>query len=150
MGVHIMASNYLAKGLKRSTLTVALGLCFAGAVQAQSTTGGVNGTVAAGSTVTISNNSGFSRTVTADASGHYAANQLPVGTYTVTSGADKRTIVVTVGSTANVSFVGGDATNLGVVTVVGSNVPSIDVTATDTSTVITAEELKRLPMPRSA
>jgi len=145
-----MASNYLAKGLKRSTLTVALGLCFAGAVQAQSTTGGVNGTVAAGSTVTISNNSGFSRTVTADASGHYAANQLPVGTYTVTSGADKLTIVVTVGSTANVSFVGGDATNLGVVTVVGSNVPSIDVTATDTRTVITAEELKRLPMPRSA
>ena len=145
-----MASNYLAKGLKRSTLTVALGLCFAGAVQAQSTTGGVNGTVAAGSTVTISNNSGFSRTVTADASGHYAANQLPVGTYTVTSGADKRTIVVTVGSSANVSFVGADATNLGVVTVVGSNVPSIDVTATDTRTVITAEELKRLPMPRSA
>lgn len=144
-----MASNYLAKGLKRSTLTVALGLCFAGAVQAQSTTGGVNGTVAAGSTVTISNNSGFTRTVTADASGHYAASQLPVGTYTVTSGADKRTIVVTVGSTANVSF-GGDATNLGVVTVVGSNVPSIDVTATDTRTVITAEELKRLPMPRSA
>lgn len=144
-----MASNYLAKGLKRSTLTVALGLCFAGAVQAQSTTGGVSGTVPAGSTVTISNNSGFSRTVTADASGHYAANQLPVGTYTVTSGADKRTIVVTVGSTANVSF-GGDATNLGVVTVVGSNVPAIDVTATDTRTVITAEELKRLPMPRSA
>jgi outer membrane receptor protein involved in Fe transport len=144
-----MASNYLAKGLKRSTLTVALGLCFAGAVQAQSTTGGVSGTVPAGSTVTISNNSGFSRTVTADESGHYAASQLPVGTYTVTSGADKRTIVVTVGSTANVSF-GGDATNLGVVTVVGSNVPSIDVTATDTRTVITSEELKRLPMPRSA
>jgi outer membrane receptor protein involved in Fe transport len=144
-----MASNYLAKGLKRSTLTVALGLCFAGAVQAQSTTGNITGTVPAGSTVTISNNSGLTRTVTADANGRYTANQLPVGQYTVKSGADTRTIVVTVGSSANVSF-GGDATNLGVVTVVGSNVPSIDVTATDTRTVITAEELKRLPMPRSA
>lgn len=144
-----MASNYLAKGLKRSTLTVALGLCFAGAVQAQSTTGNITGTVPAGSTVTISNNSGLSRTVTADANGRYVANQLPVGQYTVKSGSDTRTIVVTVGSSANVSF-GGDATNLGVVTVVGSNVPSIDVTATDTRTVITAEELKRLPMPRSA
>jgi outer membrane receptor protein involved in Fe transport len=143
-----MASNYLAKGLKRSTLTVALGLCFAGAVQAQSTTGNITGTVPAGSTVTVSNNSGLTRTITADANGRYVATQLPVGTYTVKSGSDSRTIVVTVGQSANVSF--GDATNLGVVTVVGSNVPSIDVTTTDTRTVITAEELKRLPMPRSA
>lgn len=143
-----MASNYLAKGLKRSTLTVALGLCFAGAVQAQSTTGNITGTVPAGSTVTVSNNSGLTRTFTADANGRYTATQLPVGTYTVKSGSDSRTIVVTVGQSANVSF--GDATNLGVVTVVGSNVPSIDVTTTDTRTVITAEELRRLPMPRSA
>jgi len=144
-----MTSNYLAKGLKRSTLTVALGLCFAGAVQAQSTTGNITGTVAPGAAVTVTNNSGLTRTVTADATGRYTATQLPVGTYTVTSGSDQRTIVVTVGSSANVSF-GGDATNLGVVTVVGSNVPAIDVTATDTRTVITSEELKRLPMPRSA
>ena len=43
MGVKKMASNYLAKGLKRSALTVALGLCFAGGVQAQSTIGSING-----------------------------------------------------------------------------------------------------------
>jgi outer membrane receptor protein involved in Fe transport len=143
-----MASNYLAKGLKRSTLTVALGLCVAGGVQAQSTTGSVFGQAPAGSTVTLTNNSGFTRTVTADADGRYAASQLPVGQYTVTSGGEQRQITVVVGSGANVSF--GGATNLGAVTVVGSNVPSIDVTATDTRTVITAEELKRLPMPRSA
>ncbi|MGN6112879.1 MAG: TonB-dependent receptor [Luteimonas sp.] len=143
-----MASNYLAKGLKRSTLTVALGLCVAGGVQAQSTTGSVFGQAPAGSTVTITNNSGFSRTVTVDADGRYSASQLPVGNYTVTSGGEQRQITVVVGSGSNVSF--GGATNLGAVTVVGSNVPSIDVTATDTRTVITAEELKRLPMPRSA
>lgn len=143
-----MASNYLAKGLKRSTLTVALGLCVAGGVQAQSTTGSVFGQAPAGSTVTITNNSGLTRTVTADADGRYAASNLPVGQYTVTSGGEQRQITVVVGSSANVSF--GGATNLGAVTVVGSAVPSIDVTATDTRTVITAEELRRLPMPRSA
>lgn len=144
-----MASNNLAKGLKRSALTVALGLCFAGGVQAQSTTGSIYGTAPAGTTVVISNNSGISRTVTADANGRYTANQLPVGDYTVTAGGAKRQVVVTVGSGADVSF-GDSATNLGVVTVLGSRMPSIDVTTTDTRTVITAEELKRLPIARSA
>jgi len=143
-----MASNYLAKGLKRSTLTVALGLCVAGGVQAQSTTGSVFGQAPAGSTVTISNNSGFTRTVTADADGRYTASNLPVCQYTVTSGGEQRQITVVLGNGSNVSF--GGATNRGAVTVVGSNVPSIDGTATYTRTVITAEELRRLPMPRSA
>ena len=43
MGVYTMASNYFAKGLKRSALTVALGMCFVGGVQAQSTTGSIYG-----------------------------------------------------------------------------------------------------------
>jgi len=144
-----MASNYLAKGLKRSALTVALGLCFAGGVQAQSTTGAIYGTVPAGSTVTIQNNSGLTRTVTADANGRYAAGNLPVGNYIVTSGENKRELVVTVGSNSNVSF-GGAATTLEAVTVTASGVPTIDVAATDTRTIITAEELRRIPMPRSA
>lgn len=144
-----MASNYLAKGLKRSTLTVALGLCFAGAVQAQSTSGSIYGMVPAGSTVTITNNSGFSRTVTADASGRYNASNLPVGNYTVTSGDNKRDITVTVGSGSNVSFT-GDATTLGAVTVVGSGVSPIDVSTVSTSTVLTSQDLARLPLTRSA
>lgn len=144
-----MASNYLAKGLQRSALTVALGLCFAGAVQAQSTTGGVNGSAPAGSTITISNDSGLTRTVTADADGRYNASNLPVGNYTVTSGGNKRQVVVTVGSSANVSF-GGDATTLGTVTVTGASVMPIDITALDTRSVLTAQQLERLPLARSA
>ena len=73
-----MASNYLAKGLKRSALTVALGLCFAGGVQAQSTTGSINGDAGAGATVTVQNQSGLTRTATADASGRYNIGSLPV------------------------------------------------------------------------
>jgi outer membrane receptor for ferrienterochelin and colicin len=146
-----MASNYLAKGLKRSALTVALGLCFAGGVQAQSTTGGISGSAPAGSTVTISNNSGISRDIKVDANGRYSANNLPVGNYTVKSGANKRDLVVTVGSTANVSFGDGTGTaTLGTVTVSGTNVRPIDVTSVDTRSIVTAAELQRLPLARSA
>ena len=146
-----MASNYLAKGLKRSALTVALGLCFAGGVQAQSTSGAISGTVPAGSTVTISNNSGLTRTVTADANGRYSASNLPVGNYTVTSAdGSKREVVVTVGSNSNVSFGSGDATTLGTVTVTGATIASIDTSATDTRSVLTAQQIERLPLARSA
>ncbi len=144
-----MASNYLAKGLKRSALTVALGLCFAGGVQAQSTSGAISGSVPAGSTVTISNNSGLTRTITADANGRYSASNLPVGAYTVVSGDSKREVVVTVGSNTNVSF-GGDTTTLGTVTVTGATIASIDTSAVDTRSVLTAEQIERLPLARSA
>lgn len=143
-------SHYLSKGIKRTALSVALGMCFAGAVQAQSTTGSIYGTVPAGSTVTITNTSGLTRTITADASGRYNASSLPIGTYTVTSsGGDKREIVVTVGSSTNVSF-GGGATTLDTVTVTGANVSPIDVTTVSTSTVLTSEQLTRLPLTRTA
>lgn len=144
-----MASNYLAKGLKRSALTVALGLCFAGGVQAQSTTGGINGSAPAGSTVTVTNNSGFTRTVTVDANGRFNINNLPVGNYTVTSGSEKREVVVTVGSSAAASF-GGAATTLGTVTVTGTTIAPIDTTTLDTRSVVTAQQLQRLPLARSA
>ncbi len=149
-GYNKMASNYLAKGLKQSALTVALGLCFAGGVQAQSTTGSITGSAPAGSTVTISNNSGLTRTITADANGRYNASSLPVGTYTVVSGDTKREVVVTVGSSASVSFGGGDATTLGTVTVTGNTINPIDTSTTDTRSVLTAAQLERLPLARSA
>ncbi len=148
-----MASNYLAKGLKRSALTVALGLCFAGGVQAQSTTGGIYGTAPAGSTVTIANTSGLTRTLTVDANGRYNASSLPIGTYTVTSGDQKREIVVAVGSSNNVSFgaPGGDnTTTLGTVTVTAAGVSPIDVGTVSTSTVMTSAQLTRLPLARTA
>ncbi len=144
-----MASNYLTKGLKRSALTVALGLCFAGGVQAQSTTGGIYGSAPAGSTVTVSNNRGLTRTLTADANGRYTATNLPVGNYVVKAGDATREVVVTVGTNSNISFV-DDTTTLESINVFGSSAPPIDVSATDTRTILTMEQLRRLPMPRSA
>lgn len=149
-------SNYLSKGVRRTALSIALGMCVAGGVQAQATSGGITGTVAGGegSTIVITNNSGFSRTVTADASGRYSLSSLPVGEYTVTAQrggqtVGTRNVTVIVGRSADVSF-GGDATTLEAITVTGSNVPVVDVTALDTRTVITAEQLERMPIARSA
>lgn len=144
------SNNYLAKSLKRSALTVALGLCFAGGVHAQSTTGGIIGSAPAGSTITITNNSGLTRTITADADGRYAAGNLPIGAYRVTAGGSARDVTVTLGGNANVSFVGDGTTTLGTVTVTASSTPKIDVSSVTTSTILTSEELKRIPIARSA
>jgi len=159
-GFNYMASNYIAKGLKRSALTVALGLCFVGGVQAQSTQGSIYGTIPGGegATVVVSNNSGMSRTVVVDADGDYQIGSLPVGQYTVTATRNgavvgTRSITVRAGTGADVSFgtaTAGDATTLGTVTVTAENVPQIDITAVDSSSVLTAEQLERLPIAHDA
>lgn len=141
-----MTSNKLAKGLKRSALTVALGLCFAGGVQAQSTTGSIFGKAEAGQTITIVSQTGQTRTVTADASGNFNVVSLPAGAYKVTSGGSSRDVVVRVGSGAQVDFAG--ATNLDTVVVVGSTAVDIDISQTDTRTVFTAEDLAKYAVPR--
>ena len=159
-GFNYMASNYLAKGLKRSALTVALGLCFVGGVQAQSTQGSIYGTIPGGegATVVVSNNSGLSRTVAVDAEGDYQIGSLPVGQYTVTATrggqvVGTRTITVRAGTGADVSFggtAGGGATTLGTVTVSADSVPQIDITSVDSSSVLTAQQLERLPVAHDA
>lgn len=147
----------ISNATKRTALSIALGMCVAGGVHAQSTSGGINGTVAGGgdSAVVISNNSGFSRTVTTDAAGRYNISSLPIGEYTVTAQRNGQTVgtrhvSVIVGRSTDVSFGGDAATTLEVVTVTGTNVPAIDVTALDTRTVITSEQLQRLPVDRTA
>src|SRR5688500_16286277 len=59
---YTMVSRQFKKHLKRSALTVALGLCVASGVHAQSTTGSIYGTVPGdgNASIVISNNSGFS------------------------------------------------------------------------------------------
>ena len=148
-----MASNYHAKGLKRSALTVALGLCFVGGVQAQTNTGGaVAGHATAGDTITISNSAtGYSRTVTVGSDGNYRFSQVPSGQYQLSrNGGSPRAVNVNVGVSANVDF-GGDATTLDTVTVVGSGaVNPIDVSSVESTTILTAEQINKIPVPRNA
>ena len=143
-----MASNYLSKGLKRSALTVALGLCFAGGIQAQSTSGSIFGKAAPGQAITIVSDTGLTRNVTADANGKYSVAALPAGHYKVTSGSDSRDITVLVAGGAQVDFVSGDATTLGAVVVSGSRLQSVDVSQTDSRTVFTAQQLQQIAVPQ--
>lgn len=150
-----MASNYFAKGLKRSALTVALGLCFVGGVQAQTNTAGaVSGSAASGDTITITSPStGFSRTITVGADGGYRFAQLPSGTYQVSrNGGAPRTVNVNVGTSSNVDFVtsAGDAQTLDTVTVVGTGaVNPIDVSSVESTTILTSEQVAKIPVPRN-
>ena len=147
-----MASNYLAKGLKRSALTVALGLSFVGGVQAQTNTAGaVTGRAVAGDTITITNPStGFNRTITVDSSGSYRFSQLPTGQYQISrNGAAPRSVTVNVGSAATVDFASGDATTLDTVTVVGAGaINPIDVSSVESTTILTAEQINKIPVAR--
>lgn len=145
-----MASRSITKGLRRSALTVALGLCFVGGVQAQTNVAGaVAGRASAGDTITITNPAtGFSRTITVDSSGSYRFSQLPTGQYQVSrNGADARNVVVNVGGATNVDF--SAAARLDTVEVVGGGVINpIDVSSVESSTIMTAAQIARLPVAR--
>ena len=139
-----MASKSITKGLKRTALSVALGMCFAGSVYAQSnSTGSIAGTTAAGGTVVVENAAtGFRREVTANADGSYRVGSLATGTYTVTADGKTRTVNVTIGGTAE------GTTTLGVVSVQGSAINAIDVASVESTTILTAEQVAKIPVPR--
>lgn len=145
-----MASKIISKGLKRTALSVALGMCFTGSIYAQSnTTGNIAGQAASGDTVIVDNAAtGFHREVSVGADGNYRVSALQPGTYTVTvKRADgtmgaARTVTVNVGTTAT-------ATTLGTVTVQGGGVINpIDVSSVESSTIMTEAQIDRLPVAR--
>lgn len=155
-------SNHHLTALKRSALALALGVCFAGGVSAQSNiTGSIFGQApgAAGGTIIVQSlDSGMTRTMQVDADGRYRIASLPNGRYRVTLQKDgqpvsvRENVSVSIASGTEVSFgsTGGDGTKtLEAVTVVGGAIPVIDVSQTDTRTVITAEQLSKIAIGRS-
>jgi hypothetical protein len=149
-------------GRTRLSLLVAMGLA-SGAAMAQSTTGSIFGQVPAGlgDSVSIQGGNGLHREVPVDSRGRYAASQLPLGEYTVTLRRGSETVQtrdhvnLRVNAATEVSFAApaasaAEAKNLAGVTVSASAIPPIDVTAVDSRTVITAEQLRKLPLDYSA
>ncbi|WDS38032.1 TonB-dependent receptor [Pseudoxanthomonas sp.] len=136
-------------------LALALGL-LAGNASAQSTTGAISGQAPAGATtVLVRSDTGLAREVQVDARGRYQVSQLPLGTYTVTARRDgsdvdsRNDVSLTVGANTDVSF--GAVVQVGGVHVTADRAAAaIDVSSVDSRTVITAEELQRLPLGRSA
>ncbi len=148
--------------LRKSAISIAMGLCLSSLAIApafaQSTTGAVAGRAGSGDQVTLTNAAtGASRTVTASADGSYRLAQLPVGDYTLQlkrGGQDvgqALTVSVGLGGTTTVNLGDdGGLTNLEAVQVRGSRVINrVDVQSTETSTNITREELARLPVDQS-
>ncbi|HET7662616.1 MAG TPA: TonB-dependent receptor [Rhodanobacteraceae bacterium] len=148
---------------RRSTLAMALalGLGVSGFAFAQATTGTIFGSApaAAGETVTVSSNNGVVRTVSVTADGSYTVANLPLGVYTVTLKKDgsvvgqHNNITIHVGAGSQVNFASASAQNaqqLGAVQVTANAMPAIDVTSVSSSTVITAQQLQKLPVGHSA
>jgi hypothetical protein len=130
---------------------VALGLCFAGGVHAQSSVGNIFGETTANATVKIENlDNGATREITADSTGRFTFPQLSPGRYRVTTPSGTRDVQVKVGTGTQVTFAApGAASELGAVTVVGSaGFNPIDVSSVESTTVFTAEQIDELPVSR--
>ena len=146
-------------------LAIAVGFGLSGQVLAQATTGAVFGTapVATGETVrVVSTSTGLTREVAVGSDGRFGANQLPVGTYTVSLLQNGKVVAthdnvqVSVSGGTSVPFAASEvgssvnAQNLAAVTVSANKLPPIDVSSTRQTQVITAEQLKSLPLAHSA
>jgi hypothetical protein len=147
-------------------MAVAMGFGLSGQVLAQATTGSVFGTapVAAGESVrVVSSSTGLTREVPVGSDGRFGANQLPIGNYTVSllqNGkvvATHNNVQVSVSGGTSVPFTASEASggsvnaqNLSTVTVSANKLPPIDVSSTRQTQVITAEQLKSLPLAHSA
>jgi hypothetical protein len=154
--------NVGTHALRRTSLAIGLGLCLVGtgAIAQSNASGAIFGatTAAPGQTIHIVNKgSGLTRDVPVDSSGRYRASSLPTGTYTVSLQKDGKTVstrdnvAVNIAGGADVSFAASaqNAQNLEGVSVVASALPSIDVSAVDSTTVLTAEQLAKIPLARS-
>ncbi|MEZ2416931.1 TonB-dependent receptor domain-containing protein [Luteibacter sp. RCC_6_2] len=151
-----------ASALRRSALALALavGLGGTGAVLAQSTTGSIFGQATPGSTVQVSGSTGVTREAPVGQDGRYRLGNLPLGSYTVNVMQNgqvvdsRKNVGLTVGAGTEVSFAGAataaGAQSLDSVTVTANSLPPIDVSATDSRTVVTSEQLARLPLGRNA
>jgi hypothetical protein len=148
--------------LQRSALSLALGICFSPTLYAQSnTSGAIFGQAGAGSTVQIQNPAtGFSRSITVGNDGAYRFSALPTGSYNVTyTGTDGATatregVNVNVGTGTPVNFTAGRgeaASTLDTVQVrATSAVNPIDVSSVESTTILTAEQIAKIPVARDA
>ncbi|WP_250628678.1 TonB-dependent receptor [Pinirhizobacter soli] len=156
---------YRHSALVRRSLSIAVVAALAAGTSttalAQATTGTIYGDApaAANETVLIESSSGVSRTVQVDERGRYSAGSLPLGTYSVTLLRDgatvdsRKNVTLTLGGGTQVSFSpasSSSTTNLSSVEVTANALPAIDVTQVDSRTTITADQLARLPLQRSA
>ncbi len=154
----------LARHRRRLVLATAIAVAIggAGSAAAQSNaTGSIFGSATPGDVVHIENtDTGLRRDITVDASGRYRANSMPIGNYTVSlmhNGAvvdSHKNVSTQIAQGTEVSFAAATAsaspTDLGGVQVTANALPSIDVSSVDSRTVLTADQLNKLPIARTS
>ncbi|MGN6236130.1 TonB-dependent receptor [Dyella sp.] len=143
----------------KTALSIALGLGLMAAfpaAQAANNDGSVSGHTRAGAVVTVTNpETGLTRTVTADGNGNYRFAFLPVGRYTISASQDgqavapARNVTVALGTTTSVNLGSVEATDLSTISVTGSVLPVIDVSSTESATIVSRAELARLPVDQN-
>ena len=153
-----MASKHLKKGLQRSALSVALGVCLVSGVYAQSNANGsLFGRADAGSTVIIEDAStGVHREITVQADGTYRASSLPIGNYRVVmkradgteSVVENARVSVGTGTPVNFAAAGVD-TALGTIVVSGDAINPIDVSSVESNTIMTEAKIDSVPVQRT-
>lgn len=156
-----MTSAELRRRPRPTALALGLALSLAGsAALAQSNASGVIfGHAEPGTTVQVQNvDTGQTRTIAPGTDGSYRASALPIGRYRVVLQRDGQVLAsrdnvrVAVNTGTDVSFAAAgaaNAQNLGVISVTANALPAIDVSAVDSRTVLTAEELRKVPVQRS-
>ena len=165
--VHEKAGSTAGRtGFRRTMLAMGLLVALgANTVNAQSTTSSIFGRVPVqpGETVVIRNTTGLTRTVGVDSQGRYSAAQLPIGMYSVTLIREGKVVqtrdnvLLQVGVGADISFSEAsaeagavNAKQLSAVSVTADKLPPIDVKSVDSRTVLTADQLAKLPLAHSA
>jgi hypothetical protein len=157
-------SRTAAPPRRKLTLAVAFAVAAAasgGAFAQSNATGSIFGSATPGDVVHIENtDTGLRRDITVDSSGRYRANSLPIGVYDVTlmhngTAVDTHKKVQTqISQSTDVSFAAtataGNATELGSVQVTANSLPSIDVSSVDSRTVLSADQLSKLPIARTS
>ena len=147
--------------LRRTVLCMALGLGLASmavpAAFAGNNDGSVVGHAQPGAVITAVNPAtGLTRTITADERGNYRFPFLPVGDYTLSASKDgqplgqPRTVTVSLGNATTLDLAATpNATELSTINVVGTGLPVIDVTSTESATNVSRAELVRLPVDQN-
>ena len=149
-------------GYRKIVLSIALALGMdGGTALAQSTSGSIYGTADADAEVTATNEgNGATRSITVGKSGSYQFNALLPGKYQVKLTENGKTttqeVVVLAGQGANVNLAatvaanaGANPKNLDTISVSANSMANIDVSSVQTNTVVTAEQMKSLPIPRN-
>ncbi|MEP7186755.1 MAG: carboxypeptidase regulatory-like domain-containing protein [Rhodanobacter sp.] len=149
-----------SRNFRKTVLCAALGLCLsslaAPAAFASNTDGSVTGHTQPGAMVTMVNPAtGLSRTITADADGAYRFAFLPIGQYTLSANnngqpiGQPHAVTVSIGTTTTADVGAVNATELSSINVTGSSLPLIDVSSTESSTIVSRTELQRLPVDQN-